>query len=103
MPVMVCLLSLGVGGLTTWLMKLDDRQFELSNSIPKTYVSKEDLRKDLDDFTRNIDTKFLGLYNLLNERKADREKFEDQFLEEVRETRKTVQDLAIKVEQGSKI
>lgn len=85
--VAVPILLFGMSLLTAWMTRLDDRQYEISQQ----YVSKKELKESVDQ-----------LSTLIEQRREQQAQANDQILDEVRKTNKSVQDLAIKIERISK-
>lgn len=78
------LVVLALGGLATWLMKIDERQFKMNQD----YVSKAELKESI-----------AALSQLIKERKSERERAEREILTEIRTTNRAVQQLAITLER----
>lgn len=96
------LISLAIGALTTWIWKVDDRQYELSRKIPVEYASKQDLEKSISQFSDSVNSRLDAFYRSSQEQREDRKHFQEKILEEVKGTNKMVQDLALKLEKRTR-
>ncbi len=94
-PFIVALATLSVGGLSTWLWKLDNRQFDMTSD----FASKAEMKDAIDGLRINFDSKFTSLEKVLNERREDRRIFDEKILSAIAETNKSVQQLAVKLEE----
>ena len=102
------LIALALGSMTTWVWKIDDRQYQLSAELPSKYVTKEDLKGLIQEFGKTANFRF-DLLEKLNrderleratqerDQRLDRENFQKQVLDEVKETNKNMQQLALKL------
>ncbi len=98
----VPIILLGLGSLTTWIWKVDDRQYQMSNDIPTKYASKADLEKMMLQFGSTVNVRFDMIEQNSRDQRNDRENFQNQVLQEVKETNKNVQDLALKLEKRTR-
>ncbi|QPG06540.1 hypothetical protein IT774_05040 [Salinimonas marina] len=81
------LLTLSIGGLSAWMMKIDERQY----TINKNYVSKAELKETMDN-----------LSSIIEARRVEQEQANRLVLEEIRETNLNVQKLAISLERRTR-
>jgi predicted RNA-binding protein associated with RNAse of E/G family len=84
MPLVIAAIT----GLTTWLMKLDERQY----AINQNYVSKAELKQTIQNFSQ-----------LIEARRKQQEESDNKILEEVRNTNDAVQQLAITLERRTRV
>lgn len=96
------IVALALGSLTTWIWKVDDRQYQMSAELPAKYASKDDLDKLMKQFGQNVNMRFDLLEQNARDQRSDRESFQRQVLEEVKETNKNVQELAVKLEKRTR-
>ena len=101
-PVAMPLVALAIGGLTTWLMKIDDRTYDLSSSLPATYVSKDDLEKSMEKLTVSFKDDIERVEDALKQQDEARQKFEQIMLNKADTTHGAIVDLAIKLEKRTK-
>jgi hypothetical protein len=65
----VAILAVAITALTTWMFKIDDRQFEIQSQI----VTRQELRAELNAMERGIDVR-LARIELLVKELVDRER-----------------------------
>lgn len=80
----VPILVLGVTLLTGWVSRIDDRQYNISQN----YASKQELKDAVDK-----------LSNLIEMRREQQAASNQQILDEIRKTNRSVQDLALTIER----
>lgn len=98
----VPIILLGLGSLTTWIWKVDDRQYQMSNDLPAKYASKADLDNMMRRFGDTVNVRFDMIEQNSRDQRDDRENFQNQVLQEVKETNKSLQDLALKLEKRTR-
>lgn len=96
------IILLGLGSISTWIWKVDDRQYQLSSDLPVVYASKAELGKLAQQLDKDFNKRFEMMEQRSRDQRQDREQFQIQVLQEVKETNKNVQDLALKLEKRTR-
>ncbi|MBL4705481.1 MAG: hypothetical protein JKY54_13240 [Flavobacteriales bacterium] len=93
------LVVLAIGGLVNWVWKVDERQYMMSSLLPQTYASKSDLKEIIKQIADNNRIQFENFDQRLTDRTKQRERFEAEVLQQVKDTNKKVNELAIQIEK----
>lgn len=93
------LVVIAISGLVTWVWKVDERQYMMSSILPQTYASKSDLKEIVKQIADNNRIQFENFDQRLTDRTKQRERFEAEVLQQVKDTNKKVNELAIQIEK----
>lgn len=93
------LVGIAISGLVTWVWKVDERQYMMSSLLPQTYASKSDLKEIVKQIVENNQIQLQNFDQRLTDRTKQRERFEAEVLQQVKDTNKKVNELAIQIEK----